>query len=550
MRIYVILFLNIIGYHLAQAQIEVEPATETVMEMTVEEPEEPTSNHITFNQNGRQGIKDRVTGKVRLPAEYRSIHEQVADIFIVTDAQLNGVFNARLNKMIVPVQYHELHLSNVPGNYDFKNDSSFLVIAGNNGLVGLFDHNGQALLAAEYTKMDIEKTYVTLHKEKKEGIYFLNNNNTRIPVEYDNINTPYGVSGFIAAKSNEYFLFDKEGKLLLANNKRIELYGSWWEESRSTLLHIVNQKNKRGLYDGRENKFVLSLKYDWIGQRQKNCYIVTKKGKFGVVGPHDKIIIPFKHDTLVFLKPAASTRLKAGKDHQYALVDMHNKLLTPFVYEDIEGINDFYSVKTPKGYAVMDSLGKTITSAMYDHVGTFYNHRCAVFLNGNYGFIDEQGKLIEPIEHPSKARGFGTLHDLFTGFVIALKSESDSVLMEFAKNAVVDDYTREFMNRIRYEYRGFPQRGSKPGYSVEDAVAAYYKQIKHFRDRLKSRGALESLAFNGMEDNWIGYWDRAYNITGTEDWGVLTSQGRTFKYKLGELLYLDGYWKSFTSPRD
>ncbi|HEY5824864.1 MAG TPA: WG repeat-containing protein, partial [Cyclobacteriaceae bacterium] len=446
--------------------------------------------------------------------------------------------------------YNQVKVYNERGDYEFKNDSSFVILVSKNGLEGLLDHKGNTVLPLEYTKAEPHKNYVRLVKGEKLGIYFFDPALKAIPIEYDRIKEEFPTGYLIANKDKVYDLFDPHGKLISGNNTFVDTYRSSWARSHHSQILIINDQKKHGIYSTKEKRFTLPVAYDWIGDAYGDDFIVKRKKKFGVVDDKGETIIPLSYDTLAYLNPKKTlVRLKASKKNKYGLITATNKSLSPFAYDDIESINHFFKVKLKEGYSVIDSLGKRITTATYDHVGSFHNGRSAVFAANKFGYMDTNGVIVSPIEQPSPARGFATLPDLFKGFVKALKSENDSILLEFAKDVVVDEYTRELMLRMNYEYRGFPKRGKKMASSIDQVVKNYYKSIKYFRDELKQYGELQSLVFTGLDRDKVGYWEEHVDIPGTETRGKLKSNKRDYNYKLGELLYLDGYWKSFTEPR-
>jgi hypothetical protein len=106
------------------------------------------------------------------------------------------------------------------------------------------------------------------------------------------------------------------------------------------------------------------------------------------------------------------------------------------------------------------------------------------------------------------------------------------------------------MLRINYEHRGFPGKMQNSKYTIDEAVKNYYQEIKIFYDELKTTDQLESIEYKGLDREAIGFWEERYKLLGTEARGVLISKTHVYNYKLGELIYMDGFWKSFTLPRD
>jgi hypothetical protein len=317
------------------------------------------------------------------------------------------------------------------------------------------------------------------------------------------------------------------------------------------LIRIVNDQDKQGLYDSQTARYIFPVKYEWIGNSYRGQFIVKRQGKYGLVSDTGKEVIPFRYDTLAFLrsKPAI-TRLKAGQKRRYALITLENKVLTKFEYNDIEANGPLYKVKVDEAYSLIDSTGRRVTKATYDRVGSFHHGKSLVVLKNKSGYIDTNGVVISPIDQPVKGSGFTTLDDLFNGFVKALKSDNDTVLIAFCRQVMFDEGTGEFMKRLGTSYRGFPEKYGKEGRTIEQAVMYYARYIGRFRDELRRGNRLASLRYVGMENDHVGHMGEDESaVLFTETPGILSAGEQMYEFKLGELIYLDGYWKSFTEPK-
>jgi len=312
---------------------------------------------------------------------------------------------------------------------------------------------------------------------------------------------------------------------------------------------IINKKGKSGIYNAKKKAFIVPLKYDRLTDEFEQHFIVSKKSKFGLIDENDKTIIPFEYENLSFLKPLKlSDPLAAAKNGKYGLITT-KQVLTDFVYDEIEALNDYYKAKQDGKYFILNSNGQKISEQQFDHVGAFYGNKAAVFENSKLGYINTKGELTEPISKKIVARGYSSVDSMFVDFVRVLKSQDDKQLMEFTKDVMFDEYTEEFFDRIYYQYRGFPRQMREKGYSINQANERFFNSLKRFRDRLASRKRLESLEYLGLENPRYSFWDRKRKLLGIETRGILKTNDRSYNFKLGEMIYADGYWKSFTMPR-
>lgn len=533
------LLLNIYSY----AQVE-NAATDAVI------PEDVGIRE--FKDGDFYGLKDYGRKEIILPAEYSGIRLDSKGRYIVEHEQYKGLYHSRLKKMVIPVIYNELSVRELAWRSGEEGiDTAFVVTVVKNGRKGLLDPTGQPLLALEYSEIALSDDFAVTQKDNKAGIYFLDKTKKNIPLEYDEIRAARtsNMRYFIAKKNDRHTLFDDRGNLVVGDQKEIYTYRDPLTNQNTAIIRMVNAQGKHSAYDLKKKAYLLSAKYDGMGYYYRDDqFIVKQNGKFGLAGIGDKVLISLQYDTLAYLlSPKTVTRFKAAKKQRYALLTIQNKALTKFEYQDIETNGPVFTVKVDKGYSVIDSMGRRIARATYDHVGMFFNGQSRVVLNGMAGFINTQGIVISPINKPNHARGYKTLNDLFKGFVRAIKSENDSILMEFCRNVIPDENSNEFMTRIGFtEYLGFPSRSF-----ADHWAGSYVKYLQDFQRYLKRNNELETLKFEGLPDGVPGYWQKQPSLLlwQLDEWSMLSSSNGKHLFAPGELICLDGYWKAFGYPK-
>lgn len=536
----------------AQTEVRETQSEESNDVFAPESAYEAPSGVAIFSENGKYGLKNYSTSQIVLAPDNDFIINKIKDYFEVMKNGKYGIYNSEVNKMVVPLIYEDAEINNELDGYEFINNKKFVIKITKNGKKGLLNSNFETILDTQYDLLETHKEYVRLGKNEKEGIYFFDHSKKNIPLECSNIIESYPSGSFIGIKEGLYNLYDSNGKLISSKNKEVTQFYDFWSENSSFDVLIKNNKNKFGIYNGKTKRIGIPINYENIPDYFQGNYIVKKNSKFGIVNAENKKVVTLDYDTISFMKPRSiESLILAKKTGKFGLINLKNQKITDFIYDDIEDINDRYKAKVDNKYYILDTnIGKKISDVGFNNVGSFYGGKAAIFNDGKIGYINFQGKIVEPIERKSEARGYKTLDEAFLKFVEVLKTKDDNLLMEFTKNISLDEYSTEFMERIGYVYRGFPTEMKTHNITFEKINAFYFDAFLNFRNKLDKRKELESLVFVKLETNRIGFWDKQYRLSGTEERGILRSNKRDYQYKLGEMICLDGFWKSFTDPRE
>lgn len=535
-----LLFLLIVHQGIAQDE-------EVVVEF-IEAPAVEETGIEIFNNGSMRGLRDG--NGIILPAEYNAITASDADdLYIVQKEGRYGLYHAGIQLFVLLLEYQDVTV--------LRPSSTVFIRIKKAGKFGLLDKNYQQVLNVEYDRIESSDQYLSIVKDGKYGAYFVDRTKKDLPVEFTEKITALYPSGHIVAKRDEgYSFFDRSGKMISENNKSIStFYGAQRRGSDKSIL-VIDQNGKSGIYDSKSNTFVLKPTYDKITAALSGYWIVLKNTQYGVVSSGDKVVIPTIYDTLFFSSAKPSPLVCRQKDH-FGLINIRNEIIAKTKYQEVKILNGFYGAKRKGKYLVLDTLGHAITKSTFDDVGNLrYDPRrqkkpeMAVFNNGKMGFMDVSGKLVTPINTPSPARGYKDLNALFYAFAKALKSENDSTIRNFCRDVVYDAYSQDYLLGTGGNYRGFPNEMENKGFTIERIVSEYYKRVNRFYQRLKESGSLQAFTFTGRFDRaGFEYLDQEQTIPFTEPWGIFNTNGRDVEVKLGELLKIDGYWKTFTEFR-
>lgn len=548
-KYYLTLLLLLISFSIYSQEEVIEETIIEEVEIYEEEDYKPPTGIAKFSENNAYGLKNYDTKTVLLPATYRSIYERAKQVYEVWDRSNYGLYDALNERFILPIEYERISVYTTNGGYIKNSDSTYIISVQKNGKKGLLNQDLSPILPTEYDKLEVNKNRVRLVKDKKEGVYFFDDARKAIPLIYDTVLSIYPTDCHFGLLNNAYYFFDEDGKLLVKKAKSIGRFRHRWNSKTSKNILIIDKKGKAGIYNAKNKEFILPLKYDSLTDEFEQHFIVSKKSKFGIVDENNRTIIPFNYDQLTFLKPLKiSDPLAASKNGKFALITTE-KVLTEFLYDEIEALNDYYKAKLNGKYVILNRDGKVISKQSFDNIGSFYNNKAAVFNNGNIGYINTTGEITNPITRKSKARGYSNIDSMFVDFVNVLKSKDDERLMAFTKDVMFDEYTEEFFDRIYYQYRGFPRKMREKGYTIDQANERFFKSVKRFRDRLDRQKQLKGLEYVRLDNPRYSYWERKAKLLGIETYGILKNGEDQYSFKIGEMIYADGYWKSFTMPR-
>lgn len=316
----------------------------------------------------------------------------------------------------------------------------------------MIDDQNQVLVEMAYDKITNEYNYLKLYKMGKVGAFFFDKSRENIPVTQDGIREAYyeGVMLLIVQKDGIHEYYDFNGKKILSGCCKSDApFLSSWGKNYPRYRLLTNLEGKQGIYDFRGRKWLFPPNHTHIIDFFDRYLIVKKGRKLGVVDEQGQVVIPAKYDTVAFLRPAhtsedkrfkvvknISAHILVGKKGKLGLRSWENKAVTPLKYKEIAHIHGFYKVKKGKRYKIINRFGKVISSLAFDHVGYFYNGKCAVFQNQQMTYLLANGKLVQPFKR-SKVRGYHRLENLYKTLAKVLKSESDSLLMQFCQDLVV-----------------------------------------------------------------------------------------------------------------
>ncbi|AFY34459.1 WG repeat-containing protein [Calothrix sp. PCC 7507] len=204
-----------------------------------------------------------------------------------------------------------------------------------------------------------------------------------IPFKFDDVDSFSESEGLArVTKYYKYGFIDITGKIIIP----IE-----FDEASGFMFGGIAKVKKNGLYgcfDGK-GKEVVAIEYEEIGNNSSSCYDISEEE----------------------FKPSKPL-IKAKKYGKWGYVDINNKIVIPFVFEDAHGFyNGLAAVKKDAKWGYINIEGKVIIDFKFDNASDFYEKIAGVKKDNKWGFINKKEQVVLPFQfedahsfHPSSKK--------------------------------------------------------------------------------------------------------------------------------------------------
>ena len=287
------------------------------------------------------------------------------------------------------------------------NETGWIVVK-KNDMYGIIDIHGREIVSCIYQDLDdIENNNVgnlfSCEKNGKYGIISIDNKEV-VPFVYDNI---------------QPFLLDNNIIMCCKNGKWGAIKAYTWKTVipfeydyykgcfEYNLLCVRKGEGHNG-YINTKGEVVIPLEHSngWffkddgytVFQNSKTgiWYSYNYKGKKVEIGKYDEV------------KSSHENRILVRKNKKYGFVNSKTgKLVIPCIYDDACSFNEGVALVTQKnkenGYALISKTGELLSDFILTIIHSKYYVKNELFtnkgINGKYGTIDKNGKLIIPFEY-------------------------------------------------------------------------------------------------------------------------------------------------------
>lgn len=183
-----------------------------------------------------------------------------------------------------------------------------------------------------------------------------------------------------------------------------------------TLSAIVKSQDLISFQEGNlygfkntEGKIIVQPKYDWVGYRFYNGFILVQQNrKNGIMDNKGNIVVPLKYESIAIDNYAKDSIIVASLNNihgsiKYGYIDKKGNIVIDIKYEEIGNFhNGFFKVKRNGKYGVIDRNGNLLLTYKYSSISDFCNGYALVRIidedvNKNkynqiaYGYIDTLG---------------------------------------------------------------------------------------------------------------------------------------------------------------
>ena len=299
--------------------------------------------------------KDKYTilnshGKAIFPTQYDEIRQHNDYYILENSSGTDCLFNSGELVKGITINYYDtpfLHQENgqTKKYYNFKKGD----------LWGIIDEDGRIRISAQYQKyLQLvnhlnENSPIRLIAYNKGKCGIINfENQIVLPFEYHRIMKT--ALGYIIEVETT------EGRQLfnLQSNRIITPF--YYEESTSNTNYIyLSKAHFQTPFDPQKEQIILPWEYSTVYNIPgSHNFAVKKDGLFGVVNSENKVLVPFIYEDMISTN--RPNMLVITKNNQYGIIDINNKLLYGMTDNRIEVHSNYFELKVPKANKTIKKL--------------------------------------------------------------------------------------------------------------------------------------------------------------------------------------------------
>ena len=299
--------------------------------------------------------KDKYTilnshGKAIFPTQYDEIRQHNDYYILENSSGTDCLFNSGELVKGILVDYYVapfLHQENgqTKKYYDFKKDN----------LWGIIDGDGRIHIPALYQEHlrfvyncneNLSLCLVANYKGKRGIINF--KNEIVLPFKYNRIMETEIRNIFEIETTKGLQLFNLQSKRIITP--------SYYENCTSDTNYIyLSKAHFKTPFDPQKEQIILPWEYSTVYNIPgSHNFAVKKEGLFGVVNSENKVLVPFIYEDMISTN--RPNMLVITKNNQYGIIDINNKLLYGMTDNRIEVHRDYFELKVPKTNKTIQKL--------------------------------------------------------------------------------------------------------------------------------------------------------------------------------------------------
>lgn len=299
--------------------------------------------------------KDKYTilnshGKAIFPTQYDEIRQHNDYYILENSSGTDCLFNSGELVKGILVDYYVapfLHQENgqTKKYYDFKKDN----------LWGIIDGDGHIHIPALYQEHlrfvyncneNLSLCLVANYKGKRGIINF--KNEIVLPFKYNRIMETEIRNIFEIETTKGLQLFNLQSKRIITP--------SYYENCTSDTNYIyLSKAHFKTPFDPQKEQIILPWEYSTVYNIPgSHNFAVKKDGLFGVVNSENKVLVPFIYEDMISTN--RPNMLVIAKNNQCGIIDINNKLLYGMTDNRIEVHRDYFELKVPKTNKTIQKL--------------------------------------------------------------------------------------------------------------------------------------------------------------------------------------------------
>ena len=299
--------------------------------------------------------KDKYTilnshGKAIFPTQYDEIRQHNDYYILENSSGTDCLFNSGELVKGILVDYYVapfLHQENgqTKKYYDFKKDN----------LWGIIDGDGRIHIPALYQEHlrfvyncneNLSLCLVANYKGKRGIINF--KNEIVLPFKYNRIMETEIRNIFEIETTKGLQLFNLQSKRIITP--------SYYENCTSDTNYIyLSKAHFKTPFDPQKEQIILPWEYNTVYNIPgSHNFAVKKDGLFGVVNSENKVLVPFIYEDMISTN--RPNMLVIAKNNQCGIIDINNKLLYGMTDNRIEVHRDYFELKVPKTNKTIQKL--------------------------------------------------------------------------------------------------------------------------------------------------------------------------------------------------
>lgn len=443
---------------------------------------------------------------------------------------------------------------------------------------GLCDTNYHFILPIEYEYIGESKGNLLVTKDEVSGIVSKKGEEL-IPIRFSLILPLNNTAQLYIVRTTDslFGLYSYEGVQVIAPactelkqpfyasgaNTYEYMYDSGFRRRKHVHQNILfrNGEGYLGLYSWDDKNIPLGLppEFEEIIIGNPKLIIAKKGGKYGLISHAQDMHLPFEFDSLAFYRVADASAensldtlpLIFKQGDKYGLITINGQVLHKARFERLESIgNGMFRGKVKRGWQLINERGEPIRREKFGYVGNATAKGVFLYSGNGRQLLSPDGQLHQfpgdgEIPVPN---GYKSLESLHQDFLIAMNYHNDSLLRIFADRITPSESVIAYFMSHRLEYEGIPSMMKKHHINREYMSQRIFSELLKFQ---LDENRFHQIQTNNLKTEHLmieelipehGILHAEYTIS----IDMTTYQER---YRIGDLLYIEGMWYSFSLPR-